>query len=88
MAFVRSRTTKGGFLKYDEAGIYVVDSSGEESEILASTSDKFIFSIAWSPDGKMIAYFTKEKETPNKSYLNIVNVENRKTRIVGDVQHT
>ena len=35
----------------------------------------------------MIAYFTKERETPNKSYLNIVNVENGKTRIVGEVKH-
>ncbi len=82
VAFVRSRITKGDFLDYDEAGIYIIDSSGEESEILASSSDKFIFSIAWSPDGKMIAYYTKEKEAPNTCYMNIIHLETGTTKVV------
>ncbi|MDO9580477.1 MAG: hypothetical protein Q7J06_07915, partial [Bacteroidales bacterium] len=82
VAFIRGRITKGSFLNYDEAGIYMIDSSGEESEILASSSNKFIYSIAWSPDGKMIAYFTKGKEAPNTCYMNIVHLETGTNRIV------
>lgn len=86
VAFVRSRITKGAFfLNYDEAGIYIIDSSGKESEMLASSSNKFIFSIAWSPDGKMIAYFTKEKEAPNTSYLNVINLETGTTKVIREL---
>jgi WD40 repeat protein len=33
----------------------------------------------------MIAYITKEKEAPNISYMNVVNIENRVVRIVGKI---
>jgi Tol biopolymer transport system component len=88
VAFVRGRTTKGDFLNYDEAGIYIIDSSGKETEILASSSDKFIFSIAWSPDGKMIAYFTKEKESPNVCYMNVIYLETGTNKVVREFPPT
>ncbi len=83
VAFIRSRMTKGSFfLDYDEAGIFIVDSLGNESQILPYTDDKFFFSLSWSPDGKMLAYFTREKEAPNKSYMNVIHLETGKTRVI------
>ena len=86
VAFVR-RKLKKETEPYDEASIFIVDSLGMESEVVSSLSDKYILSSVWSPNGEMIAYFTKEEKAPNKSYLNTVNVENGKTRIVGEVQY-
>jgi Tol biopolymer transport system component len=83
VAFIRSRMAKGSFfLNYDEAGIYIIDSSGNESQILQYSDDKFFFSLSWSPDGKMLAYFTKEKEAPNKCYMNVIHLETGKTRVI------
>jgi len=82
VAFIRGRVSKGGFLNYDEAGIFIIDSSGEESEILPYSADKFFFSLAWSPDGKMLAYLTKEKEAPKTSYMNVIHLETGTTRII------
>jgi len=86
VAFIRSRMSKGSFfLNYDEAGIYIIDSSGNESQILPYSADKFFYSLAWSPDGKMLAYLTKEKETPNVGNLNIIQLETGATRIIKEL---
>jgi len=85
VAFLRFHITKSSTEESDEAGIYIINSSGGETEILTSISGKYIFSLVWSPDGKMIAYFTKEKEAPNTSYMNVINVENGAIRVLGEV---
>ncbi|MDX1285904.1 MAG: hypothetical protein R3182_12865, partial [Draconibacterium sp.] len=86
VAFIRSRMSKGSFfLKYDEAGIYIIDSSGEETEILPNSADNFLYSLAWSPDGKMLAYLSKERETPNKCYLNTILLETGTVKVVREL---
>jgi len=86
IAFLRVQiSTTSGWETYDKAAIYTVNSSGGEPEILISTSDKHIFSPVWSPDGKMIAHLSKEREDPYTSYMNIINVENGDNSIVGEV---
>ena len=82
VAFIRGQVSKGSFLNYDEAGIYIIDSVGKESEILPYSADKFFFSLAWSPDGKMLAYFTKEKKAPNTCAMNIIQLETGTTKII------
>lgn len=86
VAFVRVLIKKGGSEDYDEASIFIIDSSGKESEILISTTDKYIFSTSWSPDGKRIAYLSKVKEDPNGGYLNIIDLESGESRIVGQIK--
>jgi Tol biopolymer transport system component len=85
VAFLRFHITKSSTEESDEAGIYIINSSGGEPEILTSISGKYIFSPVWSPDGKMIAYFTKEKEAPHTSCMNVIDVGNGENRIVGNV---
>jgi Tol biopolymer transport system component len=86
VAFIRSRMAKGSFfLNYDEAGIYIIDSSGNESQILPYSDDKFFFSLSWSPDGKMLAYLTIEKEAPKKSYMNIIHLETGESKVIREL---
>jgi len=85
VAFLRVQISNSGAEDYDKADICIVNASGGEPETLLSTSSKYIMSSVWSPNGEIIAYFSKEKEEPHTSYMNIINVENGETRIVGEV---
>jgi Tol biopolymer transport system component len=85
IAFLRVQIKRGGSEDYDKAGIYIVNASGGEPEILSTTSTELIFSPVWSPDGVMIAYLSKEREAPDTSYINVINVENGETKRVGEV---
>lgn len=88
IAFIRAGL-KDDPLLFDKVSVYIVNSSGGEPKILIPETDKYIFSPVWSPDGKMIAYMTKEKETssetPKTKYMNVVNVENGEVKVVGEV---
>ncbi|MCK4346522.1 MAG: PD40 domain-containing protein, partial [Bacteroidales bacterium] len=86
VAFGRVHFSKGKTnQEMGEAEIYIVDSFGGEPELLATDPGKGISSLVWSPDGKMIAYFSQDKEPEPTSYMNVINVANGTTRIVGEV---
>ncbi len=82
VAFVRTELNEGGLDSFRDVGIYIVNSSGGEEEFLTSTSG---MSLGWSPDGKMIAYLTQEEGAPNNNTLNVINVSNGESRIVGEI---
>ncbi|HAX94486.1 MAG TPA: hypothetical protein DCY25_11190, partial [Bacteroidales bacterium] len=82
IAFIRAGLTDDLSIARKKS-MFTVSSSGGEPEMLLPETDNYIFSPAWSPNGTMVAYITKEKEAPNISYMNVVNVENRIVRIVG-----
>lgn len=69
----------------DLYSICTVNSFGGDLKILVSESDKWINSPVWSPDGKMIAYLTAGKNPPNAKSLNVFNLENSLTKVVGEV---
>ncbi|QIA09355.1 tetratricopeptide repeat protein [Draconibacterium halophilum] len=87
IAFVRFQLVKG---KNDIFGgtpkIYSISSSGGEPELLVSISGKYVNSLIWSPDGKRLAYLTKEINQPHTKNLNIYDFEKKESRIISDVQ--
>jgi len=86
IAFVRVQLIKGGG-PYSNAGVYVIDSSGGEPELLVSENGKWVNSLIWSPDGKMLAWLSQEQEDPTTKdkLLNLYDFSNRKCRIAGKV---
>ena len=86
VAFVRVQLVKGGG-PYSNAGIYLIDSSGGEPELLVSESGKWVNSLIWSPDGKMLAWLSQEQEDPRTKakLLNVFDFSTRESRIAGEV---
>jgi Tol biopolymer transport system component len=86
IAFVRSELKEDRGDRYGEMGIYLVNSSGGAPKLLTLEPEKFIYSINWSPNGKWIAYFRGDKHSSNdSSTLNIINIDNGISRVVGKV---
>jgi len=85
IAFLRGQISNSGGEDFDKTDICIVNASGGEPEILLSTSSKYILSPVWSPGGEMIAYFSREREEPYTSYMNIMNVETGEIRIIGEI---
>ena len=84
VAFIRTQVDKR---KPSNRGVYVIDSSGGEPELLVSESGKYVNSLTWSPNGKMLSWFSQEEKDPNSKArgLNIYDFTTRKTRIAGEV---
>jgi Tol biopolymer transport system component len=90
VAFIRTGLKEGPAL-YDKSAIYTVSSSGGEPVMLMPETDDYVFSSVWSPDGRMIAYLTLDpkKMGPERiGAMNIVNVADGITRIIGEVPRT
>jgi Tol biopolymer transport system component len=81
VAFVRARVSKNYAEGFKETNIYIVNSTGGEPKLLTSESDRVNYSpIAWSPDGKMLAYYSIG------SSITIIPAGGGKPRAVGQVQ--
>ncbi|HDT12752.1 MAG TPA: hypothetical protein ENO03_00195, partial [Candidatus Aminicenantes bacterium] len=85
VAFVREQVQEG----QDEVGpadIYIVNSAGGEPRRLTSNSDRVNgASLAWSPDGQLIAYLSRFKDSVNGT-LNVIPAAGGESRIVGEIQ--
>ncbi len=83
IAFMRtSIKTPTGFS--DTTNIMVINSSGGEEKILATIPDKFISSLVWSPDGKMLAYFSVDKTSKTK-HMNFIDAKSGESIFVWEV---
>lgn len=85
IAYVRAKEDKAGF---SEVNIYTIPVNGGDPKALTSDSDSVKFSpIAWSPDGKWIAYFsTADEEDLKAGILKVLSVNDGVSRVVGKIQ--
>jgi len=89
IAFLRARKSENYFMQYGDTNIYIVQVNGGEPKPLTSESDHVAFSpIAWSPDGKLLAYFSRdEANLPGDGTLNVIPVDGGEPHVVGKVQN-
>jgi Tol biopolymer transport system component len=90
IAFIQT-SLKDSPALYDKSSIYSISSSGGEPVRLIPETDDYIFSAVWSPDGKMIAYLTlnRDRMGPDRiGLMNVINIEDGTARVIGEVPGT
>lgn len=86
VAFVRFRVSNNYVEGFSETNIYIVNSSGGEPKPLTSESHKvFPGSIAWSPDGKLVAYFSRYENSIDGT-ISVIPLDGGEPRVVGKVK--
>jgi len=88
IAFVRSRESENIGKMFTEADIFILPAAGGELRQLTSESDMVAFgSIAWSPDGKLLAYLSIDNEwSPAGNTLRVIPAEGEESRIVAKLR--
>jgi Tol biopolymer transport system component len=87
IAFVRTKKFENYYKGFSETNIYILKMNDREPKPLTSASDKVNFgTIAWSPDGKLMAYFSRDGETEPEVTLKVIPVDGGVSRVVGKVQ--
>jgi Tol biopolymer transport system component len=86
VAFVRFRVSKNYVEGFSETNIFIVNSMGGEPKPLTSESHKvFTTSIGWSPDGRLLAYFSRDENSTDGT-LNVIPLDGEAPRVVGKVK--
>lgn len=87
IAYVRARSDKVYSTGFGEVNICTVPVNGGDPKTLTSDSDNVKFSpIAWSPDGKRIAYFSTDEEDLRAGILKILSLNDGVSRVVAKVK--
>jgi Tol biopolymer transport system component len=87
IAFVRATTHENYTKGMTETNIFVIPAAGGDPKPMTIESDSVRFSsIAWSPDGNIIAYFSYSEVNPDDMVLKIISVENGSSRVIARVQ--
>jgi Tol biopolymer transport system component len=87
IAFVRS-TAAENWAAVGKANIYIVSASGGEPRQITSESDR-VFSygpVLWSPDGKLLAYFSRDKDDAVDGMLKVIPANGGEPRAVAKLQ--
>jgi len=86
VAFVRFRVSKNYVEGFKKPNIFIVNSTGGEPKPLTSDSHKvFTSPIAWSPDGRLLAYFSRD-ENSSDGTLNVIPSDGGEPRALGKVK--
>jgi Tol biopolymer transport system component len=87
IAYVHAKTDENYTKRNTETNIYIIPAVGGDPVSLTMESDSVDFaSIAWSPDGKHIAFYSENEEKPDDKILKIISVDNRDSREVATVE--
>jgi len=88
IAYVSARTDKVYSTGFRDVNIYTIPVNGGVPKALTSDSDNVKFCpIAWSPDGKWIAYYSTTEEEPFMAgILKILSVNDGISRVLGKIQ--
>ncbi len=87
VAFVRA-TQAENWAVVGKADIYIVAAGGGEARKLTSESDRVFLSspVMWSPDGKLLAYFSRNNDEAADGTLKVIPANGGEPRIVAKVQ--
>jgi Tol biopolymer transport system component/beta-lactamase regulating signal transducer with metallopeptidase domain len=84
IAFVRTRDSQNIIKLFTEADIFILPAAGGEPRQLTAEHDMVAFgSIAWSPDGKLLAYFALNPEwpSPEETTIRVISTEGGNSRV-------
>jgi Tol biopolymer transport system component/beta-lactamase regulating signal transducer with metallopeptidase domain len=85
IAFVRTRDSQNIIKLFTEADIFILPAAGGEPRQLTAEPDMVAFgSIAWSPDGRLLAYFALNPEwpSPEETTIRVIPAEGGQSRVV------
>jgi beta-lactamase regulating signal transducer with metallopeptidase domain/Tol biopolymer transport system component len=88
IAFIRAKNSGNMAMQFQEPGIQMMPAEGGEPKLLTSPADAVAFgSIAWSPDGRLLAYFSADREwSPDSLKLKVIPAQGGESRVVGKME--
>jgi beta-lactamase regulating signal transducer with metallopeptidase domain/Tol biopolymer transport system component len=87
IAFVRAKIPENWAVT-GKANIYVISTEGGEPKKITSESDRVFDAgpVIWSPDGKLLAYFSRDKDDAGVGTLKVIPPEGGEPRVVARVE--
>ncbi len=87
IAFVRA-TAPENWATIGRANIYVVPAEGGAARPITSESDRVFDTgpVLWSPDGKLLAYFSRDEDNAPAGTLKVIPVNGGEPQVVAKVQ--
>lgn len=83
IAYIRANADSINYKGFTEVNICMISANGGNPKVLTSDTDSVKFCpIAWSPDGKYIAYFSKDTTSLRAGILKILSLNDGVSRVL------
>jgi len=87
IAFVRNDTPSENWAGMGKDNIYIIPASGGEPRRITSESDRvFGGPVLWSPDGKLLAYFSRDEDSVDGT-IKIIPANGGEPQVIAKVLH-